>query len=144
MADMTWESPLKGVERELARLGHPVWEEIEDHFSVTEFKRPYEMDVAFLRWLFQVRVDAGCPFSLISDARAIDGDVGADKSAHKKRPCRAVDVIVKNSWMRGRIVIAAIRNGCVRLGTYPAKKKSLHLDCEDHEDNPSPRIWTKY
>ncbi len=141
---MTWESPLKGVKREFAKLGHPVWSEIEGYFGPHEFKRPYEMDVAFLRWLLTVRQDAETAFVPLSDARDPKGDVGADKSAHKKRPFRAIDIKVKNRWVRARIAIAAIRNGCVRLGIYPEKKNSIHLDCEDHPDNPSPRIWTRY
>ncbi len=141
---MSWESPLKDVPREYARMGHPAWAQIEKFFKPHEFRFPYQMDVAFLQLLLEIRMDAGVPFLLLSDARDPEGDVGASKSAHKKRPCRAIDLQVNNSYERARIAISAIRNGVVRLGVYPEKKKSLHLDAEDHKDNASPRIWTKY
>jgi hypothetical protein len=140
----TWESPLKDVPKEYAKMGHPVWAEIHEYLSPHEFRFPYEMDVEFLRLLFRIRVDAGVPFRLLSDARDPEGDVGASKSAHKRRPCRAIDLKVYNSYERARVGIAATRAGIVRLGVYPEKKKSLHIDAEDHPDNASPRWWTKY
>ena len=46
-----------------------------------------------------------------------------------------------------RIYIAAVMLGCVRFGTYKSEKglgDIYHLDCETHEENPSPRWWTKW
>jgi hypothetical protein len=140
----TWESPLKDVPKEYAKMGHLVWEDVARFLKPHEFRFPYQMDVAFLRLLLEIRMDAGVPFRLLSDARDPEGSVGASKSAHKKHPCRAIDLQVNNSYERARIGIAATRNGIVRLGTYPEAKKSLHIDAEDHEDNASPRWWTQY
>ena len=153
-----WKSPLEGVPAETAFENHMVWSQIERRFRPHEFHAPYEMDTHFLLWLYDVREDAGVPFKIISDARDIDGDVGAGKSAHKKRPCRAVDIQVYSSLDRGKIIIAATLHGCRRIGVYPGKDRTdeegwpphardasgLHLDCSTHPDNRSPRIWTKY
>lgn len=153
-----WESPLEGVEPETAFENHTVWDQIKKRFKPSEFNRPYSMDIHFLLWLYDVRVDAGVPFGIVSDAREVDGDTGADKSAHKKRPCRAVDIQVYSSLDRAKIVVAAVLHGCRRIGTYPGKDRTgedgwpphakdasgLHLDCSTHPDNRSPRIWTKF
>lgn len=147
-----WDSPLAAVPREFATADHPVWREIEPTserggFRFEEFNNPFQMDVAFLRWIWRVRQRAGVAMRPTSDARDPDGSVGAEKSAHKKRPCRAMDFQVANSYQRARVVVAAIREGCVRIGVYPGKAGDgggLHLDAEDHDDNPSPRIWTRY
>jgi len=150
-------SPLKGVATAAAREGHPVWAEIAEFFSPTEFTNPWDMDVAYLRWLFRVRKRAGVPMHITSDARDPDSDVGADLTAHKKRPCRAIDgqvrdetigdVLVPASECLARIYIAAVLEGCVRFGTYRSTKglgDIYHLDCETHRENPSPRWWTKW
>lgn len=153
-----WKSPLEGVEPELAFENHMVWPQIKRRIRPREFDNPYEMDSHFLLWLFDVREDAGVPFIFISDARDIEGDVGASKSAHKKRPCRAVDLQAYSALDRGKIIVAAVLHGCRRIGTYPGKDRSeedgwptyatdaagLHLDCSTDPDNRSPRIWTKY
>jgi hypothetical protein len=80
--------------------------------------------------------------------------VGADLTAHKKVPCRAVDGQVKDEWkgMPGseqlaRIVIAAVKKGIVRVGIYKSAKglgDIYHLDAETSVENPSPRLWTKF
>ena len=155
---VTWTSPLDDIEPEAAALDHPVWQDIADRFKPAEFERPEDMDAGFLRWLHRVRNDAGVPFRINSDARPVDGDVGADRSAHKKRPCRAVDVQAYNAEERARILIAAVANGCRRVGIYPGKDRreeqgwpphatdaaAVHIDCSNHPDNPSPRIWTRF
>lgn len=151
------ESPLKNVATVLAKPEHPVWAEIAEFFKPTEFANPHDMDVGFLRWLYRVRKRAGVPMHITSDARDPDGDVGADKSAHKKRPCRAIDGQVRGETVDGvylppseclaRIIIAAIEEGCVRIGVYKSKKNLgdiYHLDTETHQENPSPRLWTKW
>ena len=153
-----WKSPLEGVEAQFALAGHEVWGQIVTRFSFGEFDNPEEMDVHFLLWLFDVREDADVPFRVISDARDIFGDIGAGKSAHKKRPCRAVDLQAYSALDRGKIVVSAVLHGCRRIGTYPGRDRSeergwpdhardasgLHIDCSTHSDNRSPRIWTKY
>lgn len=149
---MHFDSPLAGKPAATATAGHPVWGEIRPDgthggFIASEFQRPEEMDVEFLRLLHRIRHDAGVPMRIISDARPPDQDIGASKSAHKKRPCRAVDLHVINSYERACIVLAAARNGVVRIGVYPGKDGdagSVHLDAETHAENPSPRIWTRY
>lgn len=141
------ESPLKNVSPQRAKHDHPVWAEISPYFAPSEFNEPYEMDVGFLRWLLTVRKRAGVPMVITSDARDPDGNVGAAKSAHKKRPCRAIDGQVKNSEQYARIVFAAIHEGCVRVGVYKSARglgDIYHLDLETHPDNPSPRMWTKW
>lgn len=152
LESVAWDSPLADVEPERAVQAHPVWAEIaptEDRggFVPGEFNDPWQMDAHFLMTLWLIRQRAGVPMRVISDARDPDGDVGADKSAHKKRPCRAVDLHVTNSYERARIVVAAVREGVVRIGVYPGKASdagSVHLDGETHPENPSPRIWTRY
>jgi hypothetical protein len=141
------ESPLLNVSPQVAKKGHPVWAEISAHFLPAEFNRPYDMDVAFLRWLYRVRKRAGVPIRITSDARDPDGSVGAEKSAHKKRPCRAIDGQSKNSEDLARIIVAAIKEGCVRWGVYKSGKglgDVYHLDAETSPENPSPRHWTKF
>lgn len=150
-------SPLAGIALVSAVEGHPVWQEIAAHFVPSEFNDPYNMDAAYLRLLFKVRVRADVPMHLTSDARDPAGDVGAAKSAHKKRPCRAVDGQVKDEVIGGaavpaseclcRIYIAAVQEGLVRFGTYQSGVglgDIYHLDAETHTDNPSPRWWTKW
>lgn len=149
---MNWDSPLTGKPTVRAHAGHPVWDEIKPveefgGFVAGEFNEPEAMDVEFLRLLYRIRMDAGVPMRIISDARPPGGDIGASKSAHKKRPCRAVDLHVVNSYERARITVAAIQNGIRRWGTYPGKDGdagSLHIDAETHPENPSPRNWTKW
>lgn len=151
------ESPIRNNSPQHAVKDHPVWAEIAGFFTPHEFRNPYEMDVSFLRWLYRVRKRAGVPMHITSDARDPDGSVGADKSAHKKRPCRAIDGQVRDEVVNGvsipaseclaRIYIAAVKEGCVRFGTYKGssgKGDVYHIDVETHRDNPSPRWWTKW
>ena len=151
--------PLSGIVAISATLSHPVWREIEPvseavgrdargGFLPTEFDEPAAMDVSFLRLLWRIRQRTeGVPLRIISAARDPFGSTGATKSAHKKRPCRAVDVQVANNLERFLVVRAAILEGIVRIGVYPANEAgrgSIHLDAETSSDNPSPRIWTRY
>lgn len=151
------ESPLRNASPQHARPDHPVWAEIAEHFSPSEFSRPDLMDVEFLRLLYRIRKRAGVPMHLTSDARAPDSEVGADLTAHKKVPCRAIDGQVRDETIGGvfvpaseclaRIIIAAVVEGCVRIGIYKSTRglgDIYHLDAETHPDNPSPRLWTKW
>lgn len=143
-----WESPLKDIGPVAAKPLHPVWRDIAPHngkpgFLPSEFKNPYEMDAHFLYWLYKVRQDSPVPFRIISDARP--AGIGASRSAHMERPCRAVDLQAMNSYERACILAAAIRHGCVRWGTYPGDEKDkggVHIDCSIL--NPSPRAWTRF
>lgn len=160
-------SPLAHVTPEFAAEGHAVWVEIRPRagkpgFVAGEFNRPHAMDAHFLRLLYRVRlwiVDATRAANLpdvsmvvISDARPVGGDTGADRSTHKKRPCRSVDLQVYNAYDRAVLTIAGVRHGIVRWGTYPGERVSdewrdkagFHLDASDHADNPSPGNWTRH
>jgi len=144
---MIWDSPLAGKHPSMAGLDHPIWEIIAPEFMIEEFNSPYDMDANFLKLLYRVRLEADVPFRITSDARDPDGNVGVGKSAHKKRPCKAVDLKVKNSFERMRVVASAIRNGINRVGVYPANDDGsgvVHLDAETDPENPSPRLWTSY
>lgn len=151
------DSPLKNFAPTPAVESHPVWGEIGEYFRAAEFRDPHHMDVGFLRWLYRVRDRAGVPMHITSDARDPDGDTGADLSAHKKRPCRAIDGQVRDETIDGvsvpaseclaRIYIAAVLEGGVRFGTYRSARglgDIYHLDAETHTQNPSPRWWTKW
>jgi hypothetical protein len=150
-------SPLKHASPQLAKPDHPVWAEIAEHFGPSEFANPERMDVEFLRLLYRVRKRAGVPMHITSDSRDPDSEVGADLTAHKKVPCRAIDGQVRGETVDGvylppseclaRVIIAAIQEGVVRIGIYKSSKglgDIFHLDAETHADNPSPRIWTKW
>ena len=145
-------SPLVGIVPVRATAVHPVWAEVAPSaerggFKRSEFTDPDEMDANFLRLLFKARQIAGVPFRIVSSARDPEGSVGASLSAHKKRPCRAVDLHVANNYERACVLIAAVQVGIVRIGIYPAKDDnsgSVHLDAETHPENPSPRCWTRY
>lgn len=150
---MELQSPLLHKLPVFAHKKHPVWQEIapqddQPGFKPAEFDNPYEMEVEFLRLLHQIRQQTGkVAMRIISDARPVDKDIGASLSAHKKRPCRAVDLQVRNAYERAVVVFAAVRCGIVRIGVYPGSAGDgggLHLDAESHPDNKSPRIWTRY
>lgn len=140
--------PLHGFRAEQALPGHPVWGEIAPEFHAREFHCPNEMDVSFLRLLSRTRRRAGVPFRIISDYRSPERNEeagGATKSAHMERPCRAVDLHVKNNYERFQVVQAAMLEGFVRVGVYPAHEGgsgSVHLDAS--EVNPAPRCWTRW
>ena len=148
-----YRSPLEGIPRERATARHPVWSEIEPRgeaggFLPSEFDRPEAMDVAFLRLLYRIRLEAGVPLRVISDARDPGRGIGAPRSAHnvdgEEDAVRAIDLQVFNTEERARITLAAILNGVVRWGTYEAgvaEIGGLHLDAE--EENPFPRNWTR-
>lgn len=146
--------PLEGIVPERAAANHTVWWEVmpkpaRPGFVPAEFDNPFEMDVHFLRWLWRVRGDTGSvPLRIISDARESGG---APNSAHKSRPCRAVDLQVYNSHERAAILLAAVKHGCVRIGVYPGKSTDrgadqggLHLDCSTEEQHAAPRVWTRF
>lgn len=133
----------------LAVENHVVWAEIAPELTPKDFKNPYAMEVNFLRKLSSIRRKCGVPFRVVSDARDPDGDVGATQSAHKERPCRAVDLRVLTSAERMKIVRTAIQEGVRRIGVYaPTEGQvaqfgkasgSVHLDTS--EENPADVMW---
>jgi hypothetical protein len=133
-----------------APFDHPIWKRIAPQpgrggFWRKEFSDPDEMDPVFLGWLYDVRQAAGVPFRINSSARDPEGSVGATRSAHKKRPCRAVDLQCKNNYERFQIVRSAFEAGCVRIGIYPSHEDGsgpVHLDLEG--SLPQGRIWTRW
>lgn len=130
--------PLQGYRLTPAHAGHVVWREISPQFTRAEFRDPDSMAVEALRLLHRIRVRAGVPFRLVSDARTPATNPGASKSAHLERPCTAIDLRVVNSAERFAIVRAAIQEGVIRIGVYPPTEYqratwgknagSIHLD----------------
>lgn len=118
------------------------------YFAKSEFNYPDSMGYQFVMWLESVREEAGVPMHLSSDHRPPERNAaagGAEKSAHMDLPCNAVDIGKRPktddpNWnhARYRIIKAALKLGCQRLGMYP--NGSLHLD-RGESDHPAPRIW---
>lgn len=123
------------------------WKEIK-HFAASEFNYPDSMGYQFVKWLDAVREEAGCEMHLTSDHRPPERNAaagGAERSAHMDLPCNAVDIGKRPktddpNWnhARYRIIKAALKLGCQRIGLYP--NGSLHLD-RGEGDHPSPRLW---
>jgi hypothetical protein len=140
--------PLHGLKPELAVEGHSVWIEVAPLFVPTEFSRPFDMDVHFLRLLYKARLSANTPFRIVKpggDHRPPGVNRGAANSAHMSRPCRAVDLSVRNNYERAEVIMAAVRVGILRIGIYPSREDGsggLHLDAS--EVHPFPRFWTRY
>jgi hypothetical protein len=137
--------PLDHLEPEYATLDHPVWEEISEFFSPSEFEAPEKMDVGFLRILFVARSESGVPFRILDTLR------DDSRSAHGELPGIAVDLQVLNSRERSRITRAAYAVGFIRVGiyegssgTYKGKPKKdgggLHLDAS--RTKSSDHMWT--
>jgi hypothetical protein len=91
-----------------AHLNDRVWSEIAPELKPGEFKEPEQMDTDFLRRLSKMRRAAKAPFRIVSDARDPEGSVGASVSAHKERPCKAVDLRVLNNAERFLLVREAL------------------------------------
>jgi hypothetical protein len=148
--DVVWDSPLKDIPVEYAGEDHVIWEEIKPEggkggFVPSEFNNPYHMDVAFLRLLHRIRQVANVPMKINSDARS--SGIGASASAHNARPCRAVDIAVRSSYDRSKIVTSAIILGCRRVGIYPGGEGDasfIHIDAESRPPRQSPRMWTRF
>lgn len=123
------------------------WEKIE-HFSASEMNYPDSIGFEFMQWLDQVRTLAGVAMHPVSDHRPPERNAkagGASQSAHMDVPCDAIDIGKRPTpddpnWNRHRfkIIQAAMRLGCTRIGIYPSG--SLHLDRAE-KTHPSPRLW---
>ena len=123
------------------------WSEIK-HFKASEFNYPDKMGYQFLKWLDAVREEAGVGMHLVSDHRPPERNAaagGAERSAHMDVPCNAVDIKKTPTpsdpnWnhTRYKIIKAALKLGCQRIGMYP--NGSLHLD-RGEDTHPAPRIW---
>lgn len=119
------------------------------YFTPGEFKHPEKMGAEFMLWLDNLREVAGVPMVITSSYRspAYNAAIGgAQDSAHSDEPCNAVDIGRRPrkddpnwNYTRYKIITAALRLGCTRIGIY--KDGSLHLDRTEHE-RPSPRMWT--
>ncbi|MBA3645332.1 MAG: peptidase M15 [Gemmatimonadaceae bacterium] len=120
------------------------------HFAPAEFKYPARMGYEFMRWLDQVRIEAGVPMYPSSSYRPPKYNKavgGAADSSHTDPICNAVDIRRAPSdgdpnWnlARWKIIQAAMKLGCRRIGIYA--DGSLHLD-RTEDVRPSPRLWTK-
>ena len=118
------------------------------HFKPFEFKSPDKMGYEFMVWLDGVREQAGIGMTITSSYRspAYNASVGgAQDSAHTDVPCDAVDIgkeptPADPNWNHARfkILAAALKAGCVRIGFYP--NGSLHLD-RTEDQRPAPRLW---
>ena len=123
------------------------WREIKN-FKPSEFRHPDRMGYEFVKWLDQLRDEAGVPISITSSYRspAHNASVGGAKdSAHTDVPCNAIDIGERPrssdpnwNYSRFQIVAAAMNLGCRRIGTY--QNGSLHIDMT-HGDRPAPRMW---
>jgi hypothetical protein len=137
-----------------AHLNHAVWGEIAPELTPKDFNEPEQMDVDFLRLLSRMRRDRDCgvPFRVVSDARDPEGSVGSTQSAHKERPCKAVDLRALNNAERWKIVTTALAHGIRRIGIYPPTpgqiaqfgkgSGSVHVDASTV--NAQDRIWMSW
>lgn len=123
------------------------WEEITG-FKPTEFVSPEKMGYEFMKWLDEVRKDAGVPMVITSSYRTVAYNKkvgGAANSAHTDVPCNAVDIGMRPrpddpnwNYSRWQIIMAARDLGCQRIGSYA--NGSLHLD-RTESTRPAPRMW---
>jgi uncharacterized protein YcbK (DUF882 family) len=117
-------------------------------FRPSEFRDPGKMGYEFMLWLDRVREEADVSMEITSSYRspAYNAQVGgAQDSSHTDEPCDAADIGKRPhpgdkhwNYARAKIVMAAIKLGCTRIGIYPGG--SLHLDRTENE-RPAPRLW---
>jgi uncharacterized protein YcbK (DUF882 family) len=118
------------------------------NFKSSEFAAPDKMGYEFVRWLDDLRDEAGVPMTITSSYRTPEHNRqvgGASDSAHTDVPCDACDIGERPraddpNWNASRfaIVTAAIKLGCTRIGTYA--NGSLHLDRTEGK-RPAKRMW---
>lgn len=118
------------------------------HFTPSEFAHPDKMGYEFMIWLDGVRATAGVPMTITSSYRSPEHNAkvgGASNSAHTDVPCNAVDIGERPrsddpnwNYTRFRILDAAMKMGCTRIGTY--SNGSLHLD-RTESVRPAERMW---
>lgn len=123
------------------------WLEIKN-FTPIEFRNPGKMGYEFMKWLDQLRDNAGVPMTITSSYRspAYNKSVGgAPDSAHTDEPCDSVDIGMRPrkddpnwNYSRWQIVTTARDMGCERIGLY--SNGSLHLD-RTEKKRPAPRMW---
>lgn len=91
---------------------------------------------------------------VVGDWRPPDADYGATSSAHKSRPCTAVDLRIKNNNERHLLLKAAYAEDCPRIGIYTPTEwqeaqygkgaGSVHLDFSDKPIHPQDRTWMRW
>jgi uncharacterized protein YcbK (DUF882 family) len=118
------------------------------HFRPSEFAHPDRMGYEFMIWLDGLRATSGVPMTITSSSRTPEHNRavgGASNSAHTDVPCNAIDIGERPSandpnwnYTRWRIVEAAIKLGCKRIGTY--SNGSLHID-RTEDRRPAERMW---
>jgi len=116
------------------------WDELH-FFTKDEFKFPKNMGYEFMVWLEKVRVEARVPMPISSSYRSVQYNLqigGANKSAHTLIPCNCVDIPDPGNEGRYRIIRAAMKYGCKRIGSY--SDGSIHLDRAE-SSHPAPRMW---
>lgn len=116
------------------------WDELY-YFNADEFKYPEKMGYEFMLWLERVRVEAQWPMIISSSYRTPERNRevgGAHKSAHMNSPCNAVDIPDPGNEGRFRIIRAAMKLGCKRVGSYAGGQ--IHLDRAE-DTHPAPRMW---
>lgn len=113
------------------------------HFTNDEFDSPdapgsgRNMDKHFLELLDAIREEAGIVFHVNSGYRTKAHNLevgGGPNSAHTRG--MAADIRAISGRQKALIVMAAVRNGIMRIGIG---KTFVHIDCDS--TLPSPAIW---
>lgn len=114
------------------------WYELE-YFNRDEFDYPDEMNPQLLRQLDTARRLAGVPFVITDDFRTSEENEalgGAKDSPHLYGA--AVDIRVRGSRQRFKILSGLLRAGFNRLGVYD---RHIHVDILDDEVHVPEVLW---
>jgi len=122
------------------RMTKDLWVQVK-YFKPEELMCPCcgdcEMDAAFIFMLDSLRELVGAPLRVSSGYRCENHNKvigGSPNSAHLRG--KAVDILVRDSEMRWRILKFAMLLGFPRIGIA---RDFIHLDIDD--TLPSPRVW---
>ena len=114
------------------------------YFKIEEFDDPNipdsaaeNMDYDFISLLNKIRHESGVPMRVTSGWRSKETNDALEHSVPNSSHLKgiAVDIACDNGIDRQKIIAAAIKNKCYRIGVG---KTFLHLDC-DPDKNAS--IW---